>query len=373
MAIEFRCTQCQKLLRTQDETAGKQAKCPHCGAMVQIPSATGDSLGGPLPSSGNPFESGAGGLPGSSPGGFPSGGVPGGLPPAGGYGGPPAGAAPPGSFNPYQSPVYGGPAPSPFGGLPGASDIQPTKIDFSDIIGRSWQIFQQRVWHCVGAILVVFGINIALYVLFYIAAIVGILGGIIGVIVVQLVFGLAAMAFQVWLWLGVTAYFVRIGRGAEPDFGELFSGGKHFVNGLLLTLLLLVVQFSLYFLCILPGIALSFAGVDEDIAAIVTVVGMLGVLVPLIAMYLVFGQAQFLIADRGMGVVDSLRASAQITSGNRLTIVALWIVLSMIYMAGSCAICIGVLFTGGFAFLAMSVAYLAMSGQTTGDQMRAYR
>lgn len=37
MAIEFRCTECDKLLRTPDDTAGKQAKCPECGAIMQIP------------------------------------------------------------------------------------------------------------------------------------------------------------------------------------------------------------------------------------------------------------------------------------------------------------------------------------------------
>jgi hypothetical protein len=44
MPIEFRCTQCHKLLRTQDDTAGKQAKCPLCGTLVQIP-----ELGSPPP------------------------------------------------------------------------------------------------------------------------------------------------------------------------------------------------------------------------------------------------------------------------------------------------------------------------------------
>jgi phage FluMu protein Com len=38
MPIDFRCTQCQRLLRTGDETAGKQARCPECGAIVPIPS-----------------------------------------------------------------------------------------------------------------------------------------------------------------------------------------------------------------------------------------------------------------------------------------------------------------------------------------------
>ena len=37
MPIEFRCTHCHKLLRTQDGTGGKQAKCPSCGALVPIP------------------------------------------------------------------------------------------------------------------------------------------------------------------------------------------------------------------------------------------------------------------------------------------------------------------------------------------------
>jgi hypothetical protein len=37
MPIEFRCRQCGKLLRTGDETAGRQAQCPACGALSTIP------------------------------------------------------------------------------------------------------------------------------------------------------------------------------------------------------------------------------------------------------------------------------------------------------------------------------------------------
>jgi phage FluMu protein Com len=59
MPIEFHCTNCQKLLRTQDGTAGKQAKCPTCGTILQIPSP---AVGPP------PFEApAAGGPPSSSP------------------------------------------------------------------------------------------------------------------------------------------------------------------------------------------------------------------------------------------------------------------------------------------------------------------
>jgi hypothetical protein len=40
VAIEFRCSQCGKLLRTGDDTAGKQAKCPSCGSVQAIPTSS---------------------------------------------------------------------------------------------------------------------------------------------------------------------------------------------------------------------------------------------------------------------------------------------------------------------------------------------
>ena len=68
MPIEFRCSQCGKLLRTGDGTTGQQAQCPECGALSQVPapgepsSATppleplrAGGVGAPDTSSGNPF------------------------------------------------------------------------------------------------------------------------------------------------------------------------------------------------------------------------------------------------------------------------------------------------------------------------------
>lgn len=88
MAIEFRCPQCQKLLRVGDDAAGKQAKCPGCGAQVTVPSATA-----PPPPTGSPFDGGA-----SDP--F------GGLPPV----------PPVGSDNPYAAPLS---TSTPMGGVYG--------------------------------------------------------------------------------------------------------------------------------------------------------------------------------------------------------------------------------------------------------------
>jgi len=48
MPIEFRCTQCQTLLRTPDETAGQRAVCPKCGWQMDVPYVT-------VPTAPNPY------------------------------------------------------------------------------------------------------------------------------------------------------------------------------------------------------------------------------------------------------------------------------------------------------------------------------
>lgn len=39
MAIEFRCSQCDKKLKVKDELAGKKIKCPGCGDATAVPAA----------------------------------------------------------------------------------------------------------------------------------------------------------------------------------------------------------------------------------------------------------------------------------------------------------------------------------------------
>ncbi len=35
--IEFECSKCRKMLRVNDEAAGKQGKCPHCSTLLVVP------------------------------------------------------------------------------------------------------------------------------------------------------------------------------------------------------------------------------------------------------------------------------------------------------------------------------------------------
>src|SRR5262245_44579204 len=129
MPIEFRCTGCNRLLRTADDSAGKQAKCPSCGATVPIPGPAANPFSGPGSA---PFAGGA-------------------APSAGPFGGAPAtgGSVPfsgPESINPYRAPLVSDAPraqPVPSGGW------APTRIDVGDVLSRSWRIFQDRFGLCV--------------------------------------------------------------------------------------------------------------------------------------------------------------------------------------------------------------------------------
>ncbi len=97
MPIEFRCDQCGQLLRTPDDSAGKSAKCPACGAVRQVPTHDATII--------NAEEvegTSEGGAPGQAPGYGP------------GYGGDYGPGPAPGGYGGYPPPPPGyGPAPYP--------------------------------------------------------------------------------------------------------------------------------------------------------------------------------------------------------------------------------------------------------------------
>src|SRR4051812_42545210 len=106
MAIEFRCTQCEQLLRVPEDSAGKNARCPKCQALmiVPMPGGTANEPAAPppivTPPLSDPFAAAGGGgsaLPPKPP--APVGG------PFGDAGATPFGGAPGQSANPYASPT----------------------------------------------------------------------------------------------------------------------------------------------------------------------------------------------------------------------------------------------------------------------------
>lgn len=59
MSVEFRCDQCQHLLRTGDDSVGRKARCPQCGNIQTVPAATGGAESSTSQSAFDPFASNA--------------------------------------------------------------------------------------------------------------------------------------------------------------------------------------------------------------------------------------------------------------------------------------------------------------------------
>ncbi len=311
MAIEFRCTQCEKLLRTGDDTAGKQAKCPECGAVMSVPMPDGATVQ-PKQPTGSPEAA-------VSP-----------------FASAPAAAAPD-SMNPYQSPAGFGPEPTAFAP---AGEVRPTRIDFSETLSRTWAVFTDRWLPMLGGIFLAGLISLPIYIAFQVVNIFVVpqiqdqAVGISIMVVAQIVF----QVYVLWITAGILLFALGVVRGEEPRYGLIFAGGRYLLSLILCGILTQIIVMLGLILLIIPGL--------------------------IFAMMLV--QAQLLIIDRNMGVIDAMSTSRDVMAGNKMTVFAIWLVAGIL----------GYLFTlitcglGGFGFVPYMailniVIYLGVTGQPT--------
>ncbi|HJT30985.1 MAG TPA: hypothetical protein VJ783_02880 [Pirellulales bacterium] len=321
MPIEFRCDQCGKMLRTGDETGGKQAKCPSCGAVQPIPtplSSAGPLAGPPGGEAGSPFGAGA----------------------------PPLAPAPDAEVNPYQSPL----APTTLDYRPGtppvAGAFQPTPIDAGDILNRTWEIFKSQFWMCTLAGSMVRFCNFIFNLVVSQVATALLAGGGARLddpaIAIPFQFGLQVpnLLFSTWLEGGLAIYLLKIARGAEPSIADVFTVGPWYFPLLIARVLFALMYLLGAMLCLVPGIILA----------------------------LMFGQYFYLIVDRKLSIGDSYGVSRQLTAGNKLHIFVLHLATIGVWLIGMLACCVGIFPAMSFIFLMWAVTYLAISGQPTVDQ-----
>lgn len=314
MAIQFRCPQCNKLLQTRDDAAGKQAKCPDCGTLVTVPGPGAEAPAGTGP-------------PGAGEGASP-------------FGGPPP---MPGELNPYASPTtqsMPGPMPAPPG------EIRATRIDLGDVFSRAWKIYKLHWGICLGVVLLVWVISFAVSM---------ILGSI------PTVGPIASMLFAIWLDVGERLFFLKTARGQPAHVGDIFTGGPYFLSVLAALLLLVLMAWGIVFVCVMPAVLVGQAISEEAAVAL----GVFGGVVPSVFVALVFSQFYYLIIDRNLWSIPAMGLSVKITRGNRLTLLGIFLLCLLIYFAGLLACCIGVWVSHSFINVLLPVIYLAMTGQPT--------
>ena len=203
MPIDFRCTNCQKLLRVGDDAAGRHAKCPGCGTILIVPSPAAD------------FD----------------------------------------ATNPFQSPqVPPRSTPPP---IPPRQLGAPRELSFSDIFGRTWTIFKSQAGMCIAAYVVFFAITFCASVVNgLLQAVVeraaqgdprpGLAVNLVGTIVVNLL--------QFYLQMGLMQFMLKVARGEPFTFGDAFYTGPQILPFFGATILFGLAAVGGFFLLIVPGI-----------------------------------------------------------------------------------------------------------------------
>jgi len=350
MPIEFRCPQCQKLLRVGDDAAGKQAKCPACATLVAVPMLgppPADEFGieppsPPPPPTGSPF-----GTAGTNP--FASAPMPQRLAPA--------------SDNPYAAPLSG--SDNPYSSPLATRRTAPTRISVNGVFEVMWPVFKANMGMLIAVYFVEWLIGQAFnyggaFTLVGMQA-----GGVdrVFVAILQIAHGLTNGLLAIWLASGRDIFYFETAKGLSPPFSRLFSGHLLLWKRLLLSLLGSIAGLVIFAPALIVGFAIAAASNDEEAGIIAGCVTAAVCFIPWAWVGLTYGQAWYVYVDQPVGVIEGIRISGQITPGNRLALFAIGILGAIMAFAGVCACLVGTFFTFPMLFMLSIVAYLQLTGQ----------
>ncbi|MDP7020577.1 MAG: hypothetical protein QGG36_32555, partial [Pirellulaceae bacterium] len=263
MAIEFRCSTCNKLLRTPDEAAGKSARCPQCGTVVDVPSAAGadDPFGGSDPFAPDSTEQ-------------------------------PAAEPEPAPFvdpsNPY---AVSSPVQDPIKAAVTGGEFHHQQVDFDDLFSTPWSILKMNIGPIAICGLFMLAFNMAVGIVNQVLGmvmppVVQSLEGdtfsiVMTVIMFQLGMNALSLVVQTWVQLGATNYLLQMMRTGRAQVGDYFSVGPCYLRAFLFQIVIMLITIGISLVCMAPAAIIFFAtgglfGFQDDpaptiIAAIVGV------------------------------------------------------------------------------------------------------
>lgn len=155
----------------------------------------------------------------------------------------------------------------------------------------------------------------------------GILNGL-----VQLTSSLVGLCVSSYLAGGIASFALKVARGQPVQFGDVFAGGQYFGRMFVAAL------------C----------------AAIGVTIGMAFCVVPGIILALGISQYQFLVVDQGLGGVDALKKSWEMTNGQKMNLFIFMLIAIGVAIAGYIACLVGALLVS-IPVLAIAGAYIYLS------------
>ena len=164
----------------------------------------------------------------------------------------------------------------------------------------------------------------------------------------------------VYMALGLTRVGMEVVEGKPVRIGALFREGRKVLWAFLGSLLLGLMVLALPMLAAAPAIAFGMHG-DNELMVVFIILAVLLLIFPGMYFAARFGFYQIVMVDQEKGMGDAFRESSRLTNGNKWAVVALYVVLGLINLAGFLCLCIGLLFTVPLTMLAWFVTYKWMA------------
>jgi hypothetical protein len=237
--------------------------------------------------------------------------------------------------------------------------------DIQEIFTRTWELFKQKWKTCLASSCI-----IAWVVVILLAAILLIspmfwlsymLDSFIIATILRLFLNLIFSVCVAWFAIGLTRFYLALARGQEPDLGVLFSGGPQYLQLVILNLIYACGSLVISFIFELPGRLLGLA--SPWFGGFIQGLGSLAASILLVILSLMFSQAFFLIVDRNLEIIDSLKTSVNLTNGSKFSLFIISIIMGVIVAVSAIPCGLGLLVTLPFNVLLYSLIYLRLNGQ----------
>ena len=178
------------------------------------------------------------------------------------------------------------------------------------------------------------------------------------VIAMAIVAYFALAVLLCWLFAGLTQLTTRIAKGETHSINDIFLGGPHTLRMFGFLFLQNLVTHGL-------GLAVGIPLIFIDSLFVHVIFRLVAVVISLFVV-LTWFLCPYLIVDRGNGIIEAMRESAEYMSGKRLVALAinLVVVLGMSLFTVA-TVGLGFLLAWPFMLLSMAVTYVKATGQRT--------
>lgn len=336
MTIEFSCSHCDKVLKTSDDKAGRKAKCPQCGEPITVPllesSETDDGFdefNETVPEESSFLAE----KPVREEDSFLAGGQ-------------------------IECPMCGSPVPAGAAKCEACGETlrtsgrarsgrwEPRIFDIGETFSRAWEVYKANLGFAIAIPLVAGSIyiaaSIAIGIVFAILqlSVARMVGGGNGAEVFSLLIALIqnAIVYSVMFYfqLGGQLTFLKIVRGENPEFNEMFSGGPFLWRMIICSI----------------------------IYGLVVMLGFVALIIPGIILALMFWPFSYILVDRNLPGIESFSTAREVMAGNKLNFFGLSLLLGGITLLGGIVtLGFGLIFIIPFTYMVQTVAYAEMTSQ----------